>query len=71
MSTPAPKPSLFEQLGGKPAVDAAVDLFYQEITVAFQPLAAFCESRRREYEPQLQRTTGLQEKLETLAIRLR
>jgi len=30
MSTPAPRQSLFEQLGGKPAVDAAVDLFYQK-----------------------------------------
>jgi hemoglobin len=31
MSTPATSQSLFEQLGGKPAVDAAVDLFYQKV----------------------------------------
>jgi hypothetical protein len=49
----------------------AVDLFYQEITVAFQPLAAFCESRRREYEPQLKRVTELQEELNRIAKHLR
>jgi hemoglobin len=31
MTTPAPTPNLYEQLGGKPAVDAAVDLFYQKV----------------------------------------
>ena len=49
----------------------AVDLFYQEITVAFEPLAAFCESRRREYEPQLQRASELRARLDKLATRLR
>src|SRR6185295_1631367 len=29
MSTPTP--SLYEQLGGQPAVDAAVDLFYRKV----------------------------------------
>jgi hemoglobin len=33
MSTPTPKASLYEQLGGKPAVEAAVDLFYQKVLV--------------------------------------
>src|SRR5436190_804376 len=33
MSTPATSLSLFEQLGGKPAVEAAVDLFYQKVLV--------------------------------------
>jgi GTPase Era involved in 16S rRNA processing len=49
----------------------AVDLFYQEITVSFQPLAAFCESRRSEYEPKLKRIKELQPLLEKLAYRLR
>ncbi len=31
MSTAAPQPSLYEQLGGKPAVDAAIDLFYKKV----------------------------------------
>jgi hemoglobin len=31
MSTPTPKQTLYEQLGGKPAVDAAVDRFYQKV----------------------------------------
>src|SRR2546423_4534124 len=31
MSTPTPKQSLYEQLGGKPAVDAAVDIFYTKV----------------------------------------
>jgi GTPase SAR1 family protein len=49
----------------------AVDMFYREITVAFQPLAAFCETRRREYEPQIKRAGELQQQLESLAVRLR
>ena len=31
MSTAAPQQSLYEQLGGKPAVEAAVDLFYRKV----------------------------------------
>jgi hypothetical protein len=49
----------------------AVEMFYREITVAFQPLAAFCETRRHEYEPQIKRTGDLQQQLESLAVRLR
>lgn len=33
MSTPTPQQSLYEQLGGKPAVEAAVELFYQKVLV--------------------------------------
>jgi hemoglobin len=33
MSTPEPKQTLYEQLGGKVAVDAAVDLFYKKVLV--------------------------------------
>lgn len=49
----------------------AVDLFYREITVAFQPLEAFCASRRAEFEPQVKRADELRERLEQLAARLR
>ena len=49
----------------------AVDLFYREITVAFQPLAAFCASRRVQFEPQTKRATELQERFDRLAARLR
>ena len=31
MSKPTPTPTLYEQLGGQPAVDAAVDLFYRKV----------------------------------------
>ncbi|MDB6148151.1 MAG: hypothetical protein JWO45_1815, partial [Spartobacteria bacterium] len=49
----------------------AVELFYTEIAVAFQPLAAFCLTRRRDYEPLLQRGEEFQRRLDTLASRLR
>jgi GTPase SAR1 family protein len=49
----------------------AVDIFYAEVSATFQPLAAFCLARRREYEPLLQRAQALQEKFEMLAGRLR
>jgi GTPase SAR1 family protein len=49
----------------------AIDLFYQEVTTAFQPLSAFCIARRREYDPLLARTGKIQGKVEALAKRLR
>jgi GTPase SAR1 family protein len=49
----------------------AVDIFYQEITVAFQPLVAFCVARRKEYEPSLERVQEIQRTLEMLAVKLR
>jgi hypothetical protein len=49
----------------------AVEIFYREITLAFQPLAAFCETRRREFEPQLATANELQQKLNALGARLR
>ncbi|MEY2545583.1 MAG: hypothetical protein QOG48_700 [Verrucomicrobiota bacterium] len=44
----------------------AVDLFYQEITNAFQPLAAFCLAQRRMHEPLLERANELQTRLDAL-----
>jgi small GTP-binding protein len=41
----------------------AIDLFYQEIVIAFQPLETFCATQRKTYEPLLQRIEQLQEKL--------
>ena len=49
----------------------AVDLFYREITVAFQPLAAFCARRRVEFEPQMKRADQLQQQMQRVASRLR
>jgi predicted GTPase len=49
----------------------AVDIFYREITVTFDPLAAFCATRRREFEPQLERASSLQKQLDTLAVHVR
>jgi hypothetical protein len=48
----------------------AVDLFYQEVSTAFQPLGAFCESQKRLYEPRLQRADELQRILVNLSARL-
>src|SRR4051794_4426007 len=49
----------------------AMELFYREIRVAFEPLAAFCTTRRREFEPQLQRSNELQKKMDSLTLHLR
>ena len=38
----------------------AIELFYKEVAAAFQPLAAFCLTQRRIYEPLLQRAEELQ-----------
>jgi hemoglobin len=43
MSTPVPEPTLYEQLGGKPAVEAAVDLFYSKV-LADPRINSFFES---------------------------
>jgi tRNA U34 5-carboxymethylaminomethyl modifying GTPase MnmE/TrmE len=38
----------------------AIDLFYSEIGVVFQPLEAFCASERRRYDPLLKRVEELE-----------
>jgi GTPase SAR1 family protein len=48
----------------------AIDLFYKEISIAFEPLTAFCTSERKRYEPLLQQADGLEELLGGIARRL-
>ena len=51
-------------------LNRAIELFYGEITTAFQPLAAFCVAQRRIYEPVLQRADELKIVFERLAAEL-
>ena len=48
----------------------AIDLFYKEVTVAFDPLAAFCVAERRRYEPLAEQADALKESLGSLTRRL-
>jgi small GTP-binding protein len=48
----------------------AIDLFYKEIAVAFEPLAAFCTAERKRYEPLLEQAKSLQNLLRGLTERL-
>ena len=51
-------------------MEHAIDLFYKEIGVAFQPLAAFCLTERRRYEPLLVRAEELKQTFANLSNRL-
>lgn len=48
----------------------AIDLFYQEISLAFAPLSAFCTSERKRYEPLLERAEKLKTTLAGLSARV-
>jgi small GTP-binding protein len=48
----------------------AIDLFYKDIAVAFEPLAAFCTAERKRYEPLLQQAESLKELMGGLTRRL-
>ena len=48
----------------------AIDLFYKEVTVAFEPLAAFCVAERKRYEPLVVQADGLTELLGGISERL-
>jgi hypothetical protein len=48
----------------------AIDLFYKEVSVAFEPLAAFCTTERKRYEPLMQKSEKLRETLDNLTARL-
>ncbi len=51
-------------------MEHAIDLFYQEIAHAFQPLEIFCITERKRYEPLLSRVAELKEKFAQLKTRL-
>jgi small GTP-binding protein len=48
----------------------AIDLFYREILVAFQPLETFCMTQRKTFAPLLTRSDELQKKFGDLTSRL-
>ena len=48
----------------------AIELFYKEVSAAFQPLAAFCVTQRQTCEPLLRRAEQLQKTFERFAARL-
>jgi hypothetical protein len=48
----------------------AIDLFYKEIAVAFEPLAAFCVTERKRYEPLAEQAKALSESVGGLGRRL-
>jgi GTPase SAR1 family protein len=49
----------------------AIDLFYQEISLAFAPLSAFCATERKRYEPLMEQAENLNAKLSGLTTVLR
>ncbi len=51
-------------------MEHAIDLFYKEISTAFQPLAVFCATERKRYEPLVQRAETLKENFSSLKSRL-
>jgi small GTP-binding protein len=48
----------------------AIDIFYKEVGVAFEPLAAFCITERNRYEPLVEQADALKEQLGGIARRL-
>lgn len=48
----------------------AIDLFYKDIAVAFEPLAAFCTAERKRYEPLLEQADSLKDLMGGLSQRL-
>lgn len=48
----------------------AIDLFYKEIAVAFEPLAAFCIAERKRYEPLVEQGDSLKKLLGGVTQRL-
>ncbi|MEY2526931.1 MAG: hypothetical protein QOE73_1702 [Verrucomicrobiota bacterium] len=48
----------------------AIELFYKEVSAAFQPLAAFCVAQRQTFEPLLRRAEEIQKTFEKFGARL-
>ncbi len=48
----------------------AIELFYADVTIAFQPLQAFCQAKRQQFEPSLQRADELRQIFEALGSRI-
>jgi hypothetical protein len=48
----------------------AIDLFYKEISVAFEPLAAFCVTERKRCEPLLQDAGSVKQLFDGIRRRL-
>jgi predicted GTPase len=48
----------------------AIELFYKEVSAAFQPMAAFCVTQRQTCEPLLRRAEELQKTFEKFGARL-
>ncbi len=48
----------------------AIDVFYKEIAIAFEPLAAFCIAERKRYEPLVEQADALRELLGGISRRL-
>ncbi|MEO5721408.1 MAG: dynamin family protein [Chthoniobacterales bacterium] len=51
-------------------MEHAIDLFYKKISTAFQPLAAFCVTERKRYEPLVSRSESLKGNFSDLKHRL-
>jgi hypothetical protein len=49
---------------------SAIELFYHEIVIAFQPLETFCLAQRKTYEPLLERIEELRKKFTALSSQL-
>jgi alpha-amylase/alpha-mannosidase (GH57 family) len=51
-------------------MEHAIQLFYKEISSAFEPLAAFCVTERKRYEPLLNRVEDLRKTISGMRTRL-
>ena len=51
-------------------MEHAIDLFYKEISTAFEPLAAFCTTERNRYQPLLTRVDDMKQTFASLKNRL-